>query len=369
MTERMEVAVVGGGAVGLATAGSLADRGVTVTLYERDQLGSGATGRAAGICYDAFADPVDAAVAGHALDRYRQWGLLADCPYVWLARTEDDAAAIDGQVDRMQANDRAVSRLTPAELSDRYPALDTTGVVTAGIAHDAGLLDPDTVVDALADRAREAGATIRTDTEVSLAGPRTVQTPDGSHEVDAVVVAAGHATAPLVADVGVSLALKTYRAQALRTDRVPARLPALYDATAQFYWRPRGDGLVVGDGAHAVTPEDWCPDADPSFVTGALERVADTTALSPTATRSWAGLCTATPDRDPLVGAVADGCHVATGWHGHGLMRAPAVGDHLASIVLRTASPLPERFSARADPQRFDGDEAFDPLGDPTENW
>ncbi|WP_324756776.1 NAD(P)/FAD-dependent oxidoreductase [Haloarcula sp. GH36] len=365
----MTVAVVGGGAVGLAIAGSLAERGATVTLYERDRLGSGTTGRAAGICYDAFADPVDAAVAGHAIDRYREWGLLTDCPYVWLARDADDAMAIDGQVDRMQSHGLAVSRLAPAELADRYPALDTETVVTAGIADDAGLLDPDAVVEFLAERARAAGAAIRTGTEVSLTGPRTVETPSGTDTVDAVVVAAGHATAPLVGEIGVPLALETYRAQALRTDAVGATLPALYDATAEFYWRPQEEGLLVGDGAHAATPEGWNSDADPSFVSGALERVADATTLSPTAIRSWAGLCTATPDRDPLVGAVAEGCSVATGWHGHGLMWAPAVGDHVASVVLGMASPLPEQFATRADPTRFDGDEAFDPLGDPTRDW
>ena len=56
----MRVAVVGG-AVGLTVAGDPADRGVGVTLYEQDHVGGGATGRAAGICYDAYADPADAA--------------------------------------------------------------------------------------------------------------------------------------------------------------------------------------------------------------------------------------------------------------------------------------------------------------------
>ena len=64
----MDVAVLGGGAIGFAIAGALADRDRAVTLYERDELGSGATGRAAGICYDAFADPVDAAAARHAIE-------------------------------------------------------------------------------------------------------------------------------------------------------------------------------------------------------------------------------------------------------------------------------------------------------------
>lgn len=365
----MHVGVVGGGAIGLTVAGDLAASGARVTLYERDQVGSGATGRAAGICYDAYADPVDAAVAQRALERYREWDLLSPCPYVWVARGDDDARAVRGQVEDMQAHGIDVEELTPATLAERYPAVDTGEIVAGAVALAAGTVDPDTVVRRLAARAREAGATIHSETPVSLAGPTTVETTDGSDVFDAVVVAAGPATKPVVEDVGVSLALKTYRAQALVTDVVAGTVPSLYDASREFYWRPRDGGLLVGDGTHEVDPEAWSPDADPSFVRSALDRVRAATTLSPTVDRAWAGCCTATPDRDPLVGPVGDGLWVATGWQGHGLMSAPAVGEFLAARLTGGSSAFDAPVAERFDPTRFAGDAQFHALGDPTAEW
>ncbi|MBX0286111.1 FAD-binding oxidoreductase [Halomicroarcula sp. F28] len=366
----MHVGIVGGGAVGLTVAGDLAERGSAVTLYERDRLGSGASGRAAGICYDAFADPTDAAVATRALERYREWGLLSPCPYVWVAREAQDARAVREQVAEMRALGLDVEEITPEALGERYPAVETGGLAACAVANDAGTVAPDAVVDHLADRARAVGATVYTGTPVSLADPTTVAMPDGRETTfDAVVVAAGPATKPLLAALDIPLALETYRAQVLVTEPVAAALPSLYDASREFYWRPRDGGILVGDGAHAVDPAEWDPAADPEFVQSTRERFRGATALDPAVGRSWAGLCTATPDRDPLVGQVADGCWVATGWQGHGLMRAPALGEYLAEQLRGTTSTIDAPLAEQFDPTRFDGDERFHPLGDPTADW
>jgi len=370
----MRVAVVGGGCVGLVVAGDLAAGrcgadGESVTLYERDELGSGATGRAAGICYDAFADPTDAAVAARALDRYREWGLLSPRPYVWVARDDDDAPAVRDQAAEMRALGRPVETVAPDTLGERYPAIATDGLTACAVTEAAGTVGPDAVVAQLADRAQRAGATIETGTPVSLAGPTAVETTAGVESYDAVVVAAGPATASLVGEAGVSLALESYRAQALVTDPVAAELPSLYDASREFYWRPREGGLLVGDGAHAVDPRTCDTTADQSFVDSALTRLRAATTLDPDSSRAWAGCCTATPDRDPLVGPVADGLWVAAGWQGHGLMRAPAVGEFLADRLRGDDSRIDAPLSEQFDPMRFDGDEQFHPLGDPTADW
>lgn len=365
----MRVAIVGGGAVGLVVAGDLAAAGVDVVLYERDGLGSGATGRAAGVCYDAFADPTDAAVATRALERYREWGLLSPRPYVWGAREERDARAVREQAAEMRDLGLAVEAIEPETLGERYPAVGTSDLTACAVATEAGTLDPDAVVEYLAGRARAAGATIRTGTPVSLAGPTTVETADsgtgnspaagGETAFDAVVVAAGPATKPLVAALDIPLALETYRAQALVTEPVATDLPSFYDASQEFYWRPRGDGVLVGDGAHAVDPQKCDPAADPEFVASALARLRGATALDPGVARSWAGPCTATPDRDPLVGTVAPNLWVAVGWHGHGFMGAPAIGEAVAAGICGDEEGWQAEALSAFDPERFDGDEQF----------
>lgn len=357
-TDPGSVAIVGGGAVGTTLAGDLTREGVDVTLFERESVAAGSSGRAAGICYDAYADRRDVEIAGRAIERFRD---LAEsfraCPYVLLGRDADQAAAIESLAERMADRGVDVDLLDADALAAEFPGVVTADVEVAAVARNAGVLDAGRYTEAMADRARRAGAAIRTETPVRLAEPRTVVADGGRERFDAVVVAAGPATARLVAAVGVPLALGCYRAQALVTGPLDRDPPTVFDATEGFYLRPWGEGVLVGDGVSTdVDPTDWDPTADADFRERSLERVETALGVAPTVERAWAGLCTATPDRDPLVGAVADGLYVATGWHGHGLMRAPALAEALAEQVLG-GDPI-----AGFEPTRFDGDERFDPV-------
>jgi len=57
VSRAIDVAVIGGGIVGTATAAFLAEGGATVTLYEREALAAGASGRNSGVIQHPF-DPV-----------------------------------------------------------------------------------------------------------------------------------------------------------------------------------------------------------------------------------------------------------------------------------------------------------------------
>ncbi|WP_394741348.1 NAD(P)/FAD-dependent oxidoreductase [Natronococcus roseus] len=371
-TERgrdLEVAVVGAGAIGATAAYDLAREGADVTLYDRGTIASGSSGRAAGVCYDAFADPLDAEIGGDAIERFRDLSgddtfPFVECPYVWLAREGDErnAEALRDQITRMQENGTIALEVDGDELAERFRALRTDDVAVAGIAGAAGYTDPATYTACLAAAADGAGATLRPETPVRVRTDpaRVVHDADGStHEVDAVLVAAGAHTKGVLADTGIAIAMKPYRVQALVADCELAE-PMCYDATGEFYLRPHADGVLAGDGTEYVEadPDDYDRDASSGFVTDLLERVDHRVSgihLDPDdVVRAWAGLCTSTPDRDPLVGELEDGLYVATGFQGHGFMRAPAIGERIADQVLGGEGIEP------FDPTRFDGDEAFD---------
>ncbi len=371
------VAVVGGGAVGVTAAAELARRGTSVTLFERGDLAAGSTGRAAGICYDAYAGRLDATVAARALSRFRSLATdtrfsFTERPYVWLARHGDEgrADAIREQVPRMRDRGRDVAFAGTADLQARFPALRVDNLAVAAIAQDAGYADPATYTEVVADQARAAGTTIRTDTEVGVGSGPVVDTPDGTREFDAVLVAAGAHTRSLLAAAGIDVPLKAYRVQALVTEPTATSepLPLLYDSTAGFYCRPRDGGLLVGDGTEErdFDPDDWDRTADDGFVSGALADIEE--ALGPDCDqpteiqRAWAGLCTATPDRNPLLGSVEPGLFVAVGWHGHGFMRAPVLGEAVAVTIrddTQESSEWVNQVLDTFDPGRFDGDEEF----------
>ncbi|AFK18446.1 FAD-binding oxidoreductase [Haloferax mediterranei ATCC 33500] len=359
------VAVVGAGAVGLTTAYDLASRGAQVTLFERDEPGSGMTDRAAGICYDAYAEDIDVSVADRAMDRFRSLSgdgefVFHETPYVFLAREGDESAAtaLTESVERMRVHDRDVSLVDTAELGERFP-IRTDDIALAGVAENAGWADPVAYVDLFVEKCERAGVEFRVGDEVAVRAepPTVVVTDELSARFDAVVVAAGIDSRCLLADAGYLIALKPYRAQAL-VGECDYRGPIVYDATDGSYLRPHPAGVLAGDGVEAVEADsdDWDPAADDWFIEDALDTARHRTKLDPELGRAWAGLCGSTPDNNPLVGEVVDGVYVATGWHGHGFMWAPAMGESLAEAVLGDGrGSIPKAF----DPSRFDGDESF----------
>ena len=359
------IAVVGAGAVGATAAFDLALRDAEVTLYERDEVAGGSTGRAAGVCYDAFAEDVDAEIAGDAVERFRTFDghgefEFHECPYVWLAREGDErrAEAIREGVPRMQDNDRTVLLLEPDLLANRFPAVAHEDVAVAAVAGAAGYTDPGDYARLLAVMAKRKGAELRTDAPVSVqTDPPRV---DGE-PYDAVLVAAGAHTKSVLADAGLSIAMKPYRVQALTND-ANYDGPMVYDATGGFYLRPHADGLLAGDGTETVEadPDDYDRTADADFETDLPHSAAERVDATGDLVDSWAGLCTATPDRDPLVGELADGVYVATGFQGHGFMRAPAFGERLALEMLDADDEHDRTWVEAFDPTRFDGDEEFE---------
>lgn len=364
----LEVAVVGAGAVGATAAYDLARQGADVTLYDRGPVASGSSGRAAGVCYDAFADRLDAEIAGEAIERFRALSgddtfPFVECPYVWLAREgdEESAASIRESVSRMQDHGVVALEMDADALADRFPRLRTDDVDVAGVAGAAGYTDPARYTACLTAAATGAGAALETHTrvEVRTDPPRVVVDPDGKgreREVDAVLVAAGAHSSQLCAAAGVPIAMKPYRVQALVASSAYPE-PMCWDASADFYVRPHPEGLLAGNGTEEreVDPDGYDRDASPGFADDLAARVDHRLpGLELEVSNAWAGLCTATPDGNPLLGELTDGLYVATGFQGHGFMRAPAMGERIANQLL--GGDGIDAF----DPTRFSGDEEFE---------
>jgi glycine/D-amino acid oxidase-like deaminating enzyme len=355
-TTDASIAIIGAGVVGASTALRLARRDVDVTLFDAGDVADGASGSAAGICYDAFADPTNAEIAGESLSMLRDRGAIADHPYVWFAREGDErnAEAIRETVPRMQEQDRAVTFVERTELGARWPGLRTDDVEVAAVARNAGLVDTGAFARETAQFAVSSGAEILTNTRARLDEDGRVN----GESYDAVVVAAGAHTGRLLDAAGYPLAVESYRVQAYLTEPVALadRTPSMYDATEGYYARPMDGRLLVGDGTipEPHDPTDWTRAADGWFRHDCAEYLETAVGEPLDERRSWAGLCTATPDGDPLVGERAPGIYVATGFQGHGFMRAPAVAARLADQVLG------DEGIAAYDPTRFDGDEEFE---------
>ncbi|HEY8552153.1 MAG TPA: FAD-binding oxidoreductase [Thermaerobacter sp.] len=271
----------------------------------------------------------------------------------------------------------AVEAVDPAEGAATVPAWNWEDVAAAWFVPEDGTLLPGEVARLLAHRLRqrevkvlEGNPVLELATGTGRSGPAVagVRTAEGPVAADAVVVATGVWTRSLLRTAGVDAPIKPYRTQlalwALPEGLDPHEIPPLHDVTGAYYWLPREGLLAVGDGTQLVEedPAAFRRDPDPEFIEASRRRLEHRlpAARGAEPVRGWAHLCDATPDRRPLLGPYGDiaGLHLAVGFNGFGVMRAPAVGELVAAFVLGEepalgGAPIADIESVRAD--RFDG--------------
>lgn len=208
----VDVAVIGGGIVGAATAAFLARGGVSVRLYERGEIAAGASGRNSGVVQHPF-DPVLVALYRETLEHYRELTAdgrsdfrLGDAPagLLLVGLTGDGAGAMTANLAAAWAN--AYPETDPAALShDELLRLEPgIGADVVGCRLEIGFpVAPASATRAYVALARELGAEIVVEEEVGLAteGDRAVGVRPAGGEVDpsgTVVVAAGPWTPDLI---------------------------------------------------------------------------------------------------------------------------------------------------------------------------
>ena len=176
-----DVAVVGGGIVGLAVAWRAQQRGLRTVVLERDALAGSATRVAAGMLA-----PISEARVGErgllalsraSLDRYpafvaelaevsgRDPGYRADGTLL-VARDRDEAEALERELAEREAMGLPVERLLPSEARRREPALAPTLRLALDIPGDHAI-DPRALSAALAVAVERAGGELRERAEVA----------------------------------------------------------------------------------------------------------------------------------------------------------------------------------------------------------
>jgi glycine oxidase len=335
-----KVVVIGGGVIGCAIAERLSFEGHQVTLLERDQLGSRASGAAAG-------ELSPQSTTAGAEESARQSLLLF--PEL-IARIEKDSgmnvefrvqAGLQPAFDQEEAARlrAAGARWLDGEASRKAePSLspDVLGAVLLEHAH----LTPPRFVRALARAAAGRGAAIHEGNPVmgfDMSGGevRRVITPAGSHDADWAVIAAGPWSREVASTAGVDVDVRPQRGQLAALDPGAVVLRhSIFWATG--YLVPKADGTIIAGG----TEEDSGFDDRPtvagieSLLSLACRLVPDLGAAN--LQRVWAGLRPVTRDGRPIVEAVgARNLIVATGHHRKGILLAPLAALQVASIIVR----------------------------------
>jgi sarcosine oxidase subunit beta len=358
MAESAEVVVVGGGVVGCSAVYHLAKAGCAdCVLLERDTLGAGSTGKAAGGIRAQFSDELNVRVALECIRRFerfadepggeiglKQWG------YLFLLSEADDVAAFGDAIALQQRLGVPSRVLAPAEAAAIVPAIRSEDLLAATFCPLDGYATPEAVVQGYAAAAGRLGATIVQGcavAEVLVERGRVVgvDTARGRIATGRVVLAAGVWSRELAARAGLDLPVRPERRHVFFTepgDPLPPELPLTIDFATGFYFHREGRGLLFG--GREPTIEGLAP-----IASHRLPVLAELPVKG-----GWWGYYEMSPDHNAVVGLAAEpqGLVYATGFSGHGFQQAPVIGEHVADLALGRAtlfdlSPFAvERFAA-----------------------
>ncbi|MEC8976419.1 MAG: FAD-dependent oxidoreductase [Actinomycetota bacterium] len=265
MNHEVQVAIIGGGAMGVGLLYHLAHEGWTDTvLLEKGELTSGSTWHAAGLVPHFIGSLNMAKVHAEAPRLYarleEETGLTAGWHPTGAIRLALNDTEIDwfryvqGVLDLVGVESHL---LTPSEILEHQPLLNVDDVKLGFWTPNDGWSDPSSSTNAMARGARLLGANIERHTLVTamkqLADGRwEVVTDKGRLVAEHVVNAAGCYAPQLGQMVGYDVPIVSVIHQYLVTEAIPEvaelnfDLPVIRDPRASCYYRREIDGLIVG---------------------------------------------------------------------------------------------------------------------------
>jgi len=404
----VDLAIVGGGVIGLAVAWRARARGLSVTVLERGETGMGTSHVAAGMLA-----PVAEVEFGEAGRRVLELGLrsagmwpdyaaelqrasgidvgLHRTGTLVVARDEDEARELERQLAFRESLGLRAVRLRASEAREYEPALAPTARL-ALYAPDDHSVDPRLVVAALKRACTRAGIRIRQRTTVTgleldahgtralgvvishgemIRGADAGEPADGGGRLEThifmgagdgrevllarhVVLAAG-AWSGTLAELPqhVCIPVRPVKGQIVRL-RDPAG-PGLLGVVVRFeggYLVPRKDGRYV----LGATMEERGFELDPT-AGGIYELLRDAQEVVPGVRELQieelsVGLRPGTPDNVPVIGpGTIEGLTWATGHHRNGILLAPLTADLVVESLLGGRSD--DLLLSACDPRRF----------------
>ena len=346
-----DVAVVGAGIVGLATAVALLDAGAAVTVYERGVPGAAQSGGEARIFRHAHEDERLVRLAVEARGRWRAWEERFG---VELLRADGVLSLGPAAPARLAVLERAggvrARMVGAADVAERLPVLAASG--PALLDEDGGVLRTRAAVGALAGA---VGDRMVVDEVLAVrstpAGTAEVRTGGATTEHARVVVCAGRGTPALAAGTGLELGVG-HAAHARLTFAVrgaaPVRLGCLLDGSGAFGAPGAYGDPLPGNDRYAIGLHDVAARAD-----GAVE---DPGALAAAAAATCDYVARALPGLDPRpvevrhcwVTSLPWGHDAVAAWDagpltfvagGNLFKHAPALGAALAGAALGDGVP------------------------------
>ena len=377
--ETADVVIIGSGIVGSSVAYHLAQAGCTnVLVIEREaHQGKGSTGKSMGGVRAQFSTPVNIQMSRYSIDFFSRFDEVVGHPadyrahgYLFCATTESHLNYLKANRERQASlGVNNVELVSTAEIVAMVPQLRADDILGGTFCPTDGFVDPHSVMMGFMLNAREHGARLWLDTQVTgiqvdagsadapsasglevgvalrIAG---VQTSRGFISTRVVVNAAGPWAAQVAKMAGAELPVEPLRRQLVPTepfDQLPKRFPMVIDMSTGFHFRREGKGILLAWNDPEETA-GFKTEFDPTFVekilTHAASRVPCLAEAGVNPRRAWAGLYEMTPDHHAIIGPSpnVEGLYFVNGFSGHGVMHSPASGRITADLILEGHSDL-----------------------------
>ncbi len=290
--------VIGGGIAGCSTLYHLTQEGWTdVMLLERDELTSGTTWHSAAQVTNFGMGQTMVGLKSHSIKLYKDLSEDPDYPITYhhgdggirLANTEAHMEGYAHFASMARGMDVHFEVIDAAECARRHPLISTDNLIGGLWDPLDGDIDPAQLCQALARRARKAGAEVHRNTPVT--GLRqlsddtwVVETPKGEIHAEVVINACGYRVNEVGAMMGVHHPVMSMEHQYFVTEDIPAiaeaghRMPLLRCPISDYYCRQDKQGLLVG--FYEQDCRTWGMDGiDPKFTNALcpddLDRVMD----------------------------------------------------------------------------------------------
>jgi sarcosine oxidase subunit beta len=339
---KIEIAIVGGGVMGLAIAYYLARRGLEdVVVVERGYLAEGASGRNGGGVRQQWSTEINIRLMQESVELCRRFAVdlgvnvwFRQGGYLFLARSTKEVARLEKNIAVQNRCGVPTKMLEPDAAKEIVPELELRGVVGAAYNASDGILFPWPFLWGYARQAAAHGVRIFTQTAVTQlvreAGGYLLTTTRGTMRARRVINATGAWSPQLSKMIGIDVPTYPIRHEICSSEPLkPFLRPMVSELSSGLYCSQSMRGEIVG----GVSP----PGHGSTYAMGSTLEFLSTYArrlvrLMPILgdikiLRQWAGPYDQSPDGNPIVGATPehpDFFH-ACGFVGHGFMMAPIV--------------------------------------------
>jgi sarcosine oxidase subunit beta len=354
LSVKTDALIIGAGIMGASCAFRLSECGLKVIVLEtQTSPAMGSTGRSVAGVRVQYTEEVNARISWESIQEYQHFQDLygedagyRPIGYLFLVPPDRWSEHMDSV--RLQERIGAPVKVLSLEDAQNKIAFDTRGIAGTTYGPADGIVDPHRVTFTYLRLAKERGTAMHLGTPL-IGATRTgnvwrVETPKGIFEAEYLINAAGSWAGEVARRAGLEVEVPVQPVRRMVYMTAPTSWQHVYpltiDLASGFYVRSEGERILFGRSN---------PDEPPGFTEGmdwywfeptlgvGIKRFPWLEEMRLDSNACWWGYYEVTPDHNPILGRLptVENWINVTGFSGHGVQQAPAVGRLIAEEVVQ----------------------------------